>query len=565
MRKKFGTFCSLVFVAVLLSACGSGTDTETGITSPVNAQETAADSPANDVANGSTQEPGGEVGSADGGSTQSSPVVSESVETESVETESVEAEAGGSESVDSDTQDDANLVGAQNDGEPAGLDSQFESQEAPGEAGNQRVNIGSAKLLVDLVPNGASYPAKFHRAGDKLYFMTVDTNPLFGRCSRHWGMLSDEDKKIAFNLVATHPETGVVAMNKQVMTVGDFAEEVNAACGGYNASVTNVYEPVWITPATASGQHQFILHFDGRSLGPDQAWVTDGTADNTTQVETGLSDEQTFFEDGKVFFVTADGFSVSDTLSGNRRLLFESDRNWFYGDVKQIDIEYESALGLSSNYGDVTSFEIVSSASPTIASSGTVARRYSSGANSSDQLVFSSADYSVEPPGIAIWIYRDEKIEKLFSMSRSGLRNRKVIAGQDGLIYFTGTRDRLQGAEFNMSFELWSYNPQTEKLLKLSGDDWYALKYNHPVADEGYIFRYLNTPDGLFFLNLKDDTGRELWFTDGTPAGTRQLADINPGIGNSDPQNFYYSGDAVYFSADDGTHGREPWIIPISK
>jgi len=32
-----------------------------------------------------------------------------------------------------------------------------------------------------------------------------------------------------------------------------------------------------------------------------------------------------------------------------------------------------------------------------------------------------------------------------------------------------------------------------------------------------------------------------------------------------DPQNIYYSGDAVYFSANDGTHGVEPWMIPISR
>jgi ELWxxDGT repeat protein len=71
--------------------------------------------------------------------------------------------------------------------------------------------------------------------------------------------------------------------------------------------------------------------------------------------------------------------------------------------------------------------------------------------------------------------------------------------------------------------------------------------------------------------------GRELWATDGTADGTHLLADINPGPSSSNPGSFYSQGEAsnviatpadlvalndgrVLFSADDGTHGAEPWI-----
>lgn len=54
--------------------------------------------------------------------------------------------------------------------------------------------------------------------------------------------------------------------------------------------------------------------------------------------------------------------------------------------------------------------------------------------------------------------------------------------------------------------------------------------------------------------------GWELWKTDGTPAGTRMLMDINPGSGNSDINCFFIIGDKLMFSANDQAHGNEIWI-----
>src|SRR5262249_5020792 len=53
-------------------------------------------------------------------------------------------------------------------------------------------------------------------------------------------------------------------------------------------------------------------------------------------------------------------------------------------------------------------------------------------------------------------------------------------------------------------------------------------------------------------------TGNELWVTDGTPAGTTPLKDINPN-GYADPKDLVAQGSYVYFTADDGTTGRELW------
>ena len=54
--------------------------------------------------------------------------------------------------------------------------------------------------------------------------------------------------------------------------------------------------------------------------------------------------------------------------------------------------------------------------------------------------------------------------------------------------------------------------------------------------------------------------GYEPWISDGTPSGTRLVADIWPGYSGSVPSYVHFSGGKVFFQADDGTHGKEPWV-----
>jgi ELWxxDGT repeat protein len=71
----------------------------------------------------------------------------------------------------------------------------------------------------------------------------------------------------------------------------------------------------------------------------------------------------------------------------------------------------------------------------------------------------------------------------------------------------------------------------------------------------------------LYFTARDDAHGRELWTSDGTFDGTRLVADLNPGIrsamaiGPIDP--LVVSVGRVYFDADDGVHGIEPWVLTV--
>ena len=626
MSTNVFTWGAMLLVAGLVCACGSGNDAA----APVETQGTVDSQPpsSDDTVTGSIGQDAGVPGVSD--IVEPAPMAPDATESdpdpEPGEADEIVAHdtdpAGGDATSEADPADDQSGTD-QTDSPPE----PEASDDEPLAGSTSRLSFDTAELLVDLVPGGSSYPANFQLVGDTLYFWTTNTDPHFARCAWHWGWLSDDDKSVAFNLVATHPETGEVAMNETIMTLGDFAEDANNACAGYNGSVMQVFNPVWLASPTANGEQQFVLHYENYGLGPDQLWKTDGTSANTSVVETGLIDEQLVFAGDKIFYINDDGLSVADTLSTDRRTLFERNSETYtainqilcssarhatfnitvslnrhqiwtydldtdewektfslkpddniYSHRQTLLVDGQTVLGLgqnvgeggtvlvaSGNYGDVTSFEIISEGVPAISNSTANADCVKLDGNESQGLVYRTTDFSTTPRETSIWHYDDQRNDKLFSMADPDVSGIRVIAGLDGHIYVTGTMQIGEWPERSYHLKLWSYDRQSGQLVELSDDSWFASIHGHPTVDESYFFRYLNTPDGLIFINLDNNTGRELWFTDGTLEGTRQLTDINPGIGDSDPLDFYHSGDTIYFSADDGVHGREPWRIAISR
>ena len=79
---------------------------------------------------------------------------------------------------------------------------------------------------------------------------------------------------------------------------------------------------------------------------------------------------------------------------------------------------------------------------------------------------------------------------------------------------------------------------------------------------------WLRVMDGvLYFMAYTEDYGTELWRSDGTVSGTSMVKDINPGSNSSFfwlPSFFHgelmlvHEGE-LFFTADDGVHGAEPW------
>lgn len=79
--------------------------------------------------------------------------------------------------------------------------------------------------------------------------------------------------------------------------------------------------------------------------------------------------------------------------------------------------------------------------------------------------------------------------------------------------------------------------------------------------DGGSDPQQLTRAGGLVYFSANDGThGRELWVSDGTSDGTALVRDIRPGVASSAPSALTRVGTRVFFSANDGTHGRELWV-----
>jgi ELWxxDGT repeat protein len=77
--------------------------------------------------------------------------------------------------------------------------------------------------------------------------------------------------------------------------------------------------------------------------------------------------------------------------------------------------------------------------------------------------------------------------------------------------------------------------------------------------------RFFNELNGKLVFAMSDgNSGYEWWSSDGTPAGTMLVADINPGAAHAVQTDYatatpVKAGGFIYFFAEDGTHGRQLW------
>lgn len=85
--------------------------------------------------------------------------------------------------------------------------------------------------------------------------------------------------------------------------------------------------------------------------------------------------------------------------------------------------------------------------------------------------------------------------------------------------------------------------------------------YSYYYSDEGISSRpeqLTAVGDQVFFTADDGDNGEELWLTDGTEAGTQLVKNISPSYYDS-PSQLTAVGSTLFFTADNGTNGRELW------
>jgi ELWxxDGT repeat protein len=108
----------------------------------------------------------------------------------------------------------------------------------------------------------------------------------------------------------------------------------------------------------------------------------------------------------------------------------------------------------------------------------------------------------------------------------------------------------------NSGHELWAHDTSNASTWRVADID-----SGTGSSKPGYYGMEILVGDTLYFSAYDGSSGRELWAHDTSNASTWQVADINSGTDNSNP-GYYMAivvGDMLYYDADDGFRGIELW------
>jgi ELWxxDGT repeat protein len=146
---------------------------------------------------------------------------------------------------------------------------------------------------------------------------------------------------------------------------------------------------------------------------------------------------------------------------------------------------------------------------------------------------------------------------KVFSSGTSpSFANARLMADANGkLLFVLYTADQPPG---NATGSLWTSDGTSAGTV--------------PIKDQIMPSLDMATICGKVFFGAEQhvsgsptNINEELWQSDGTSAGTFEVQDIAPGEASSAPRSVTGDGHRLFFSADDGTSGRELWMLPISR
>jgi len=277
---------------------------------------------------------------------------------------------------------------------------------------------------------------------------------------------------------------------------------------------------------TNAGGITYFRAFDDVWAFTGDLWRTDGTAAGTRMVKDvgsgGDAPSSLVALGDALYFITSDrghGWALwrSDGTRGGTRIV---------ADVDPTRIDYDPETGDVRPPGALVAV--------------------------GDRLVFDAGDGK---HGRELWVsdgtHRGTRLLKDIVAGRQSSGPSRFVATDTHALF--AADDGVHGTE------LWTTDgtPAGTKLLRdfLPGAD--GGLGTHPMVAIGDTFYF-----GASHGGPQPDV--EPWRSDGTPAGTTLLADINPGAG-SDPYGFVTVGDTLYFAADDGTHGTEPWKVTPAR
>ncbi len=116
---------------------------------------------------------------------------------------------------------------------------------------------------------------------------------------------------------------------------------------------------------------------------------------------------------------------------------------------------------------------------------------------------------------------------------------------------------------FGVAGKLWIVEaPAGGGVLRVKSGPGVPARVLQPVPDL-LAYEFLGGVNGLAVFvgeSAAAASGRELWVSDGTTAGTRQLAELEPGPGSPTVVALGTSGGRLWFGARENRHGSELWV-----
>jgi ELWxxDGT repeat protein/VCBS repeat-containing protein len=392
-------------------------------------------------------------------------------------------------------------------------------------------------LLRDLYPgtNSGSY-GNFVQSNGIMYFTASDGSGTHlwrsdGTQAGTFALTSSTNGDNASNLINVHGTLFYLGSDS-VHGAGLFKSDGTPGGTSFVAAVSGA------SKLTVVGNSLFFEAHDPAN--GYELWISDGTSPGTHLVAdifagTGSSGLSSLTASGgKLYFIANDGSHgselwVSDGTAAGTKLVRDTSNGVTDGSIANLFSAGGGRLFYTADQGGGSGRQLWS----TDGDSSTKLTTGSFGASIANPVVFNNQFYFIaadSPSGVAIYTSDGSGYSKLVHLSSFG----GTFYNLGGKLMFTGD-DGTNSGFFTFDGASLSYGGAIP-----SG-------FSQPVVANGQ----------LFFVATDPAHGYELWVTDGTAAGTRFTADINPGSYNADISNINPAGSGVVFSATSPTVGTE--------
>lgn len=365
--------------------------------------------------------------------------------------------------------------------------------------------------------------------------------------------------------------------------------------GKYNNS-----DPTHLTELNGSMIFAAINDLNGREL-----WKTDGTEAGTTLIKDIFPGQSSSFISNEVgSFVNYQNklyFSARESFTGGY-VLYESDgttqgTNKVENQTGKIDPHFFLVFNNKLYFGGAVDFGSDLMVFDGNSRKISLVKKINSSINGSSVSDLIAAQsyflFLASEPTYGLEIYKSDGnaanttlLKDLTPGSTSsnisflGALNNKVFFCKDGTLYVTdGTSNgtislnmncAVSGVIWNNNFYFGAANPANNLGVELYLTDGTVngtqlIKDINTGSSSSNPMNLVTTKNSLFFAATDDANGLELWQSDGTDKGTNRISDIQQGSNGSNIRLLKLLNEkTLFFYADDGIRGEEPWIYEIS-